>query len=492
MHNQQTVLILDQGGQSSRALVFNQQGDVLYQSRHAVGSSQPQAGYIEQNADEILQSLQHCLQDIAQQLPSRSLTICAAALIVQRSSLLAINRDSHTLLSDVISWQDTRNSDWLEQQDLDKQAIHKITGLYANSHYGASKMRWLLDHKPRVKQAADTQQLLFLPLASYLSSALTAADYRVDSDIASRTLLFDRTQRQWHYSLLQLFGIDQQMLPESCNDFYDITSAAQLPLGQHHIPLCLVAGDQSFLTRLLPEAQQYSSLLVNCGTGAFVQMPWHDDNQQPLPDKLLVSDIGTGSEQLFSVVEGTVNAAASALNRLWQQEKQSLDHKTLDLALLNLDDPPLYLSLSAGLGSPHWRAAQQDQLIADKPEQHQIAAKAVAVVESVIFLLMDNIALMREANPQLQQIIIGGGLANLDGLCQKLANISGLTLIRTNVIEASSHGAANFLFRAIGVQMRQSSSDDETHFSAQTDKELELRYQRFKVLIAQTGINNKT
>ncbi|NRB37176.1 MAG: hypothetical protein HRU20_01765 [Pseudomonadales bacterium] len=478
------VLIIDQGGQSSRVLVFNQHGRVIASSQKSINTHTPKVAYIEHSPAEVLASIQQCLAEIVPQI--QAIDIIAAGLIVQRSSFLAINRQTSTPLSPIISWQDSRNSEWLHQQRLDKQAIHHITGLYANAHYGASKMRWLLDHNPAVQQAAKEQLLLFLPLASYLAKQLchNQTDYRVDSDIASRTLLFNIFTQQWHDALLAQFNIDKTWLPEPGPDFIADKKAPCLSTFPQTLPLRLVAGDQSFLSQTWQPKPTTDGLFINCGSGAFIQMPL-PAHTKPAVDKLLLNHVGSGSDCAFTLLEGTVNAAASALQRLWQIEGQQLNQTQIQQAIKQNNDIPLYLMNHAGVGSPHWLAASEDIFKSSSVQQGALTAKACAVLEAVIFLLMDNIVLLQKVNRQIKEIHIGGGLSNLDGFCQKLADLSQLTVIREAQTEVSAKGAAAFLFRSTDVTLEAVKIDKTTLFTPVLNQPLKMRHQGFQSLITQ-------
>ena len=442
------ILLLDQGGHSTRALLIDVQGNILAHQYSPITTYSSSENIIEHDSQEVLHSLEHCLNAIALDAEKRQLIPIAAGLIVQRSSFLAVNSNTGQVLSPILSWQDTRQHQWLEQQALDKKYIQRITGLYANAHYGASKMHGLLQSCAAVQQAATADALLFSPLASFLAQAITQnIQCQVSSDIASRTLLFDINQQQWDSKLLAFFGITKQQLPAITNDYCPPQSASTLMLGEHKIPLCLVAGDQSFLLMKIPYAQRLHSVMVNIGTGAFIQRIINNDEEAPAG--LLKSHIGSGSTYGFSVLEGTVNAAASALTLFYKKAGRQLSAQEFEAAMHDDENIPIYINSHAGIGSPHWLPAGEPRWVYKNPKEDTLCKKAVAIIESVIFLLMDNLQLMQESGHKISTIYIGGGLANSDGVCQKLADISGLTVYRCEEKETSALGAAKFLFSSL-------------------------------------------
>ena len=467
-------LVIDQGGHGTRALVFDTLGNIVLAAYAPLPSSSPHRGWFEQSAQAVSDSVQRCLQDISAQVAAQqhsvSLAIASAALITQRSSLLACYRDTGQPITPVISWQDTRNSDWLQAQihngSWDIAALKKLTGLRLNAHYGASKMRWLLDHDSAVQKADAQNNLVFLPLAAFVTQQLTHANTAVlDAVTASRTFLTEFGQEDWSQPLLDLFAIERRVLPAivgSRSDFGNIT------IGDQHIPLRVVGGDQSFLPFAYGDSSQQDALFINAGTGAFVQAMMARDET---PYALLCSVAALDQQQALSVAEGTVNACASALDWLFQQENTTLTPEEIASALRDITAPPVFYHRVSALGSPYWLAAG----VSSFSEPASLAEKTVAVIESIIFLLAINIDLLQQAKPDLNKIFISGGIASLDGFCQKLANCTGLNVIRCDNQEASARGAAFYL---AGIH-RYAQIDKATTFTAMQDRALLARYQCF-------------
>ena len=172
--------------------------------------------------------------------------VASAGLATQRSSIVCWDRVSGQALSPVISWQDRRAHEWLTRFALHAEEIHATTGLMLSAHYGASKLRWCLDHLPAVAQAQSEGRLAFGPLASYLVFRLTEErTLAVDPANAARTLLWNIKTLNWDEGLLHLFSIPASALPPCVptrHHFGHLVAAGQ------RIPLALVSGDQSALT----------------------------------------------------------------------------------------------------------------------------------------------------------------------------------------------------------------------------------------------------
>jgi len=466
----QYCLVIDQGGHGTRALVFNSQGDVILSTHAPVITTNPQMGWHEQSSQNLVDSLNECLQKLSIALHRTAIRIESAALITQRSSLLACYRDSLKPITPVISWQDTRNNNWLQQGiregHFNLNALKKLTGLRLNAHYGASKMRWLLDHHPDVQKAAKQNNLLFLPLASFVTHLLTHAQPAVvDAASASRTFLCEFGQTQWSESLLQLFSIQKNWLPAITISKHDFGNIA---VNDQSIPLQVVGGDQSFLPFAYGTETFAHSLFINAGTGAFVQTPL---SLAETPFPLLCSLAAKDDNQQLTVAEGTVNACASALDWLFATEQQSLDYPAINDALLHITSPPMFYHRITALGSPYWLPEDTSSF----SEPASLPEKTVAVIESIIFLLAINIDLLQQAKPLLTQIMISGGLSKSDGFCQKLANCARLTVMRCADHEASSRGAAFYLTNITHYPALASA----VRFLPMDDRSLLARYQYF-------------
>ena len=143
-----------------------------------------------------------------QGLGARAAQIVSAGLATQRSSIVCWDRVTGQALSPVISWQDRRAHEWLARFAPHAEAIHATTGLMLSAHYGASKLRWCLDHLPAVAQAETEGRLAFGPLASFLIFRLTAEHtLAADPANAARTLLWNIQSLDWDEGLLHLFSI---------------------------------------------------------------------------------------------------------------------------------------------------------------------------------------------------------------------------------------------------------------------------------------------
>lgn len=429
------ILSLDQGGHSSRAIVFDARGQIVALCRYRLGVSRPRPGWVEQDAEQLQVSLQTVLQELALSLGADAARIQVAGLATQRSNSVCWNRRTGFALSPVISWQDTRTSEWLHDYQNYAEAIHLKTGLYLTAHYGATKLRWCIENLPAVAQAHQADELAWGPLASFLCCRLAPAQQHfVDPANASRTLLWNLESRTWDPELLACFAVPPAVLPRCVPTFFPYGRVA---VGQHTVPLNIVSGDQSaaLFGFGLPAA---GTVYINVGTGAFIQCYTGDSLRRV--SGLLSGIAGHDGNLAHYTLEGTVNGAGSALSLV--EEQLGMDYRYAEANFAQWlevnEDLPLFLNGVSGLGAPFWVPDFVSHFTVQAPDWKKI----VAVAESILFLIMLNLQRLRQAGVFMAHIMITGGLASTDGLCQRLADLTGLPVHRPHDGEATARGIA--------------------------------------------------
>ncbi len=449
-------LAIDQGGQSSRVGVFNQQGELLcsYSAACVTQHIQTQTGeHIEQCGEEILAGIRQCLQQVADFLGERVGRIKAAGFAGQGSSLLCWDKLTGEALTPVLSWQDIRGQGYLNNFPLSNPQVQQLTGLRLSPHYGASKMRWCLENSLEVKTAHEQQRLAIGPIVSYVFWHLLAGNpMLVDPGHAQRTLLWNLQTEDWDESLLQQFNIPRALLPQckKHNSFF-----GELNVAGHNIPFTASARDQgaSLFANGAPDA---NACYINIGTGAFIQRV---SNQLQAPAGLLVSPlwlpdvvaddvIETASPtcyldsgefiqaQKIYAWEATVNGAASAIAFIEQQINLTVTPELIAQALALNPQPECYfLNAIGGLSAPYWRT----DLVSRFSENLSPLKKVLAWLESVVFQIVVNVQLM-ESLGKTQKILISGGLSQADGICQRIADLTGATVCRSDNADATLRG----------------------------------------------------
>ena len=460
------ILAIDQGTHSTRAIVFDSQGRVVCSARQTITLQRHSRTRIEQSATEILQSMQSVVASVLDDPAVNPEQISAAGMATQRSSVVAWHRNTGRPLSPVLSWQDRRAADQLRSLGDQAHTIQQLTGLPLSPHYGASKLQWLLENNTKVAAALEDNTLVMGPLASYLLHHLTDYDHEaIDDANASRTLLWNLEQRNWDNSLLEMFNIPLQVLPQCKPIRSDYGS-----LKDFTLPVRAVNGDQTaaLYAQGLPSN---NTITVNIGTGAFVLLPVEDPSIKP---EGLLAGISNSDEQGGSYyIEGTVNGAAAALKWAANLFEPGEIEQQLPGWLDAIKAPTLFINTVGGLGAPWWQDGPAPRFLdAEVPGPEAM----VAVIESIIFLIQVNVALLQTVNPVVKEIRVSGGLSQLDNLCQKLANLSGIGVYRPVQTEATARGIA---WQAAGCPMDWPPTGEGTTFTPEADPDLKERYTRF-------------
>ena len=267
------ILSLDQGTTSSRAIVFNKQGEIVGSAQQEFPQIYPHTGWVEHDPIEILGSQVGVISEALIRAKTNSKEIAAIGITNQRETTIVWDKKTGIPIYNAIVWQCRRTAkycDELKQKGYD-DLIYKKTGLVLDAYFSATKIRWILDNVPGAKEKAKKGELAFGTVDTYLIWNLTKEHvHATDYTNASRTMLFNIHTLSWDDELLELFGIPKSMLPKvyPSSHLYGYTDDSKLGAK---IPICGVVGDQ--------QAALFGQLCVNkgdikntYGTGCFMLM----------------------------------------------------------------------------------------------------------------------------------------------------------------------------------------------------------------------------
>jgi glycerol kinase len=431
------VLVIDQGGQSTRVAVFDSNGKIIVQEKSPCATQiidiDDHQQHIEQNPQEILGGITDSLEKIQLQLGNQVSNIKAAGFSGQGSSLLCWNNKTGEPLSPVLSWQDTRGKVYLDNIKMTHQQVQQFTGLRFSPHYGASKIRWCLDNLESVKLAQQNNQLTIGPIVSFILWHLAGRKNSVDPGHAQRTLLWNIQSANWDLQLLQIFSIPQSVLPE-CYLHQD--NFGKIFLGHHSVDFCVCARDQgaSLFANTMPDK---NTAYINIGTGAFIQRI--SQNKTP-PEGLLISPlwISQNSDDNLYAWEATVNGSAAAIPFIEQESGLKITPDIIEQALsISLGTEDYFINTQGGLGAPFWRTDIESRFSGLLSPLQQVAVW----LESILFLLTINLQRMNPDN-SLTKIQLSGGFSQSDKFCQLLADLMRLPVSVNENPEASLQGIA--------------------------------------------------
>ena len=332
-------LVIDQGGHASRALIFNQSRQIVSEDTVDLETVRYNTNRIEHDPDALINSIVRAIRGAVSNLGDKVCGIDSIGIATQRSSIICWDKKTGVALSPVISWQDRRTAGLIERFSDHANDVHALTGLVLSPHYGATKIRWCLDHLIDVQKAREENRLACGPLSSFiLFRLLDERPFVVDPANASRTLLWDYTTRVWAPELLELFGVPEELLPRCVPNRYDY---GHIEIASCLIPVRVVTGDQSAALFAFGKPRS-DTTYINAGTGAFLQRMV--GNKPITTPRLLSSVVWQSASDVSYVLEGTVNGAGSALHQVADElGMRGKDvYVELDQGLTTVENPPFF------------------------------------------------------------------------------------------------------------------------------------------------------
>ena len=464
---QQAILSIDQGTSSSRALLFNRDGKVLAVAQQELDCVYPEQGWVEQDAELIwLSVLKVCRQVLAQAVPL-GIEVLGVSISNQRETTVLWHKGKDKVLAPAIVWQDRRTADYCQQlKDQGHEAmVQQKTGLLLDPYFSASKIQWLLRNNADVRQALADNELAFGTIDSFLLWRLTSGQvHATDTTNASRTLLLNIQSLNWDQELLQLFGVPEQILPQ-VKQSADSYGLCDTRLFGQALPVLALVGDQQ-AAALGQGCISAGSLKSTYGTGCFALL---NTGCSPLfsTHRLLTTVAFTVQGQTFYALEGAIFVAGAAVK--WLRDQLGVIHQASDteaLAQSLPDNGGVYLVPAfTGLGAPHWQPEARAALVGMTLGTGK-AHLARAALEAVVYQTADLLAAMLADGAKAEQLQIDGGMVANNWLCQHLADVLNVPVLKPSQNEASAYGASVLA----AVQLGWFESLAEVKFSAEAQQ----------------------
>jgi glycerol kinase len=442
------ILVLDAGTTSTRAIAFTQTGEMLATCSRAITQHYPEPGWVEHDAGEIWRASRDCLLEVADKVGAPR--IAAIGITNQRETIVLWDKDSGEPVANAIVWQDRRTADACAALKAKghEAAVQTKTGLLLDPYFSGTKIRWALDHWPKVAATHKIGRLLAGTVESWLIWKLSAGAAHIsDATNASRTLLMDLESCQWDAGLCALLGVPQNILPV-------ITDCAG-PLARtnllgHAIPITGSAGDQQ-AAAIGQACLAPGELKATYGTGCFLLA--HAGAKAPISAHRLLSTVAwrLGGVPAYAL-EGSIFTAGSAIQ--WLRDGlgflESSAHSGEMAASVPDSGGVVFVPALAGMGAPHWRPDARGTLTgltAGTRPAHIVRATLEAMGQQTADLVE---ALAADGVPAAALRVDGGMVAN-DWLCQDLADSLGIPVARPRIIETTALGAA--MLAGVGVGM---------------------------------------
>lgn len=436
------ILALDQGTTSSRAIVFNKNGEYVYGLNKEFKQIYPKPGWVEHDPMDILNSQIEVAKKVAEHVGTQN--IAAIGITNQRETTILWDKRTGKPVYNAIVWQCRRTAsicDRLKEQGYE-QLIKEKTGLVVDAYFSGTKIKWILDNVPGVREEAEKGNILFGTVDTWLIWNLTGGKAHViDFTNASRTMLFNIHKLQWDDEILEILSIPKNILPTPLPSSY-IYGKTEKSIFGYEIPISGDAGDQQ--ASLFGQTCFEKGMVKNTyGTGCFILM---NTGEKPyLSSSGLLTTVAWGLENKVEyALEGSIFIAGAAVQWL-RDNLRLINHaaETEELALSVPDAGELYfVPAMVGLGAPYWDMYARGLLIGitrGTTKEHIVRA----VLESIAYQTRDVLEVMsKETGIKMGTLRVDGGASNNNFLMQFQADILGVPVERPSVTETTALGAA--------------------------------------------------
>ena len=464
----QYILALDQGTSSSRAIVFDHDGNVCSTAQMEFTQHFPQPGWVEHDPMEIWASEAAVIAEAISKIGINGKNIAAIGITNQRETTIVWDAETGKPVHNAIVWQDRRTAaycDELKARGLTDK-IREKTGLIIDAYFSGTKIKWILDNVPGARERAEAGKLRFGTVDSWLVWQLTKGEVHItDVTNASRTMLFNINTLQWDKEMLDLLGIPASMLPEvkSSSEIYGRTKTT---IFAHEVPIAGIAGDQQ--AALFGQMCTVPGSVKNTyGTGCFLLM---NTGTKPIlsKNKLLTTIAWKIGDTVNYALEGSIFVGGSVVQ--WLRDGLGIIRSSSEIEALAASVPDnggvYFVPALTGMGAPYW---DQDArgTICGLTRGATAAHIARAALEGIAFQTLDIVSAMeKDAGVKLSELKVDGGASRNNLLMQFQADVLGASVIRPKVTETTAMGAAYLAGLAVGYW----GSTDEIRRQWQVDK----------------------
>jgi glycerol kinase len=468
-NNSPIILAIDQGSGSTKALAINLKGEVLAQSEVKIATSFPQPGWVEQDPEEIWQSVVTASNEI-----TKSHKISALGLSIQRESVLFWDRTTGKALSKVITWQDRRASELVEKQLKNAAKVKAISGLELDPMFSALKAQWLIENNN-----FNMGDISIGTIDSWIAFKL-GAGHIVEAGSASRTQLLDIQGGNWSSELLSIFGITADQLPRVCaSDEKHICTNMQTLGLTNEVPLSGIMGD-SHAALFAHKGWKAGVFKATFGTGTSLMgltetspqtIAWSIDNK--ITRAAEANILSTGSTLVW--LAELLGTTPDELAKLAPESKQVVE----------------LVPAFNGLGAPWWDR-EATGIIAGLTRGSTRADLAAAALRSTAAQINDVIEDFAKSNIEIDSLYADGGGARNEYLMQMLADLSGKRIRSSQLLELSAFGAAMVAALGAGIATISDIEKIELKYSEYTpaisESERQIRLKTWRKAVHQSRL----
>ncbi len=446
------ILSLDQGTTSSRAIVFDHDGNIRSMAQHEFPQIFPKPGWVEHDPFQIWGSQASVIAEAISKIGINGHNIAAIGITNQRETTIVWDAETGEPVYNAIVWQDRRTSEYCDslREAGHAEMIRAKTGLIIDAYFSATKIKWILDNVPGARERAEAGKLKFGTVDTWLISCLTRNTVHVtDVTNASRTMLFNIHTLEWDKELLELFDIPASMLPSvkpsSCVMGYTTTT-----IFAHEVPIAGVAGDQQ--AALFGQMCIKPGAVKNTyGTGCFLLM---NSGSKPIVSKnRLLSTIAwkIGDEVTYAL-EGSVFVGGSVVQWLRDSLRCISSSSEVEVLAESVADSGgvYFVPALTGLGAPYWNQYARG-IISGISRGTTSAHIARAALEGIAYQIYDIVKAMElDSGLNIVELKVDGGASRNNLLMQFQSDILDTEVLRPHITETTALGAAYFAGLAVG------------------------------------------
>jgi len=446
------ILSFDQGTTSSRAILFDHQGQIQSIAQKEFTQHFPKPGWVEHDAMEIWSTQLGVASEAVSKQNILLSDIAAIGITNQRETTVVWNNKTGLPIYNAIVWQDRRTADYCDALKAQGKAeeIQSKTGLVIDAYFSGTKLKWILDHVEGARALAANGDLCFGTIDTWLVWKLTNGKVHVtDATNASRTMLFNIHTLQWDNDLLELLNIPSSVLPtvKSSSEIYGYTN--QIYTNQE-IPIAGIAGDQQ--AALFGQMCTAPGMVKNTyGTGCFMLM--HTGEKAVRSKNNLLTTIALQlNGHTYYALEGSVFIGGAVVQ--WLRDGLHLIRQSSEVEALASQvegtDGVYVVPAFAGLGAPYWNQHARGTIVGIT-RGTSAAHIARAALESIAFQSYDLLKAMEaDAGIPIAELRVDGGATNNNMLMQFQSDIVNTKVVRPTMVETTALGAAYLAGLAVG------------------------------------------
>ncbi|QGQ99014.1 glycerol kinase [Paenibacillus psychroresistens] len=447
------VMAIDQGTTSSRAVLFNHQGEPVHLAQQEFRQYFPHSGWVEHDPAEIWQSVLNVMTEVLRKSGATPDQIAAIGITNQRETTIVWDKATGKAIYPAIVWQSRQTSAICDALKADghQTMIQEKTGLVVDAYFSGTKIKWILDHVEGSRARAEQGELLFGTIDCWLIWNLSGGLAHVtDYSNASRTMLYNIHEQQWDEAILQLLDIPRQMLPEVHGSSEIYAHTAESYLDGCRIPIAGAAGDQQ--AALFGQACFEKGMAKNTyGTGCFMLM--NTGEKAVKSQHGLLTTIAWGIDgKVEYALEGSIFSAGSTIQ--WLRDELKLIDSANDTeasAMRITSTEGVYLIPAfVGLGTPYWDSDVRGAVFGlsrGTGKDHLVRA----ALESIAYQTKDVLTVMeQDSGIPITVLRVDGGASMNDFLMQFQSDMLDTPVERAAVSETSVLGAAYLAGLAVG------------------------------------------